>query len=977
MRFRFGKISKKTSELPVDEPPQNESQKVTNMMHSTKMIQSPEPTPLLSNFKEYGGPFQSSATTIENTNKTTKPSFENCGAFEEVTRIELKKFEGLECREIEKILNISILPSKSYRANLANKIMQAIPSVEELYANYNVKTIFLKHNGKPQESMALPPFKYMDIIEQCWETCDLKTTLEKRFFFVIFKENDDTSDIFLGTLFWTMPPEDLNEARGGWELTKYNITNKIMDEFPSIKSSSVLHVRPHAKNKDDVLPAPDGNSYVKRGFWLNQNYISKIIERNMYTIASEHKRVIEKNVSFSNIENEGSACIDINNVREDQRNDLAKCVVIREMGLGDRPLMPFFLKSVVTREIGPTIDFNKIMLELNNDNLIKMTHKGIEKNLLSLNDFIEEAWENEEDRSILKRILNNILHEKSLNNISKEKIRPFEMEHSIMESYHVGVCKKYNLDLKTFQKTVKESDLVCGYVQLKILLLDVEFKSVDLVTMPAIKKCNELRTLNEVITYVLYEKWPHYEPWESLVPEIEELAIDNHIQYSKHNIAQILLSRPDIFELSGTESRRRTSKEHSLRIRSMTNDEHIFDELNLSKYEGSCVSSYKIFVDNPDIMKLHDIDNEFELYDLIEKNINFMESMNITPIQKPLLSFNETDLNEQDTHLLTILSPISVEKLSSYIYNEYGISEQDSKIRLKRMFKEYEESGILNIQIKQISDEQIDKVGSIMVKNWYLVSEVRSIFENTLGEGYSEYVNKYSMTILDYEMDQDFIFHSDFLSLVECIKYTISNSKTFKITEEMRAHTALKRIFSKLEKDLTLIKMSDDEYIHIQLLEEHNVSKNTLRSYSEKAANFFNENTPFSLKYLRGAGFTHELDYLGFKDVFYESILQQYFYLKNTEIKNTKIFCKTQGTLSLRNIIERMIDEYGEMDIYDLIPLMQDKYGFEVSHKSIVSSISSSPMHYSNTTEKIYKDYSQYLERIKRITRQENESLDR
>ena len=62
------------------------------------------------------------------------------------------------------------------------------------------------------------------------------------------------------------------------------IKNNQYDNLPQSKDSSILHVRPHGRNANDVckLPVPDKltglTEYTKHCFWINNTYIRDIFE---------------------------------------------------------------------------------------------------------------------------------------------------------------------------------------------------------------------------------------------------------------------------------------------------------------------------------------------------------------------------------------------------------------------------------------------------------------------------------------------------------------------------------------------------------------------------------------------------------------------------------------------------------------------------------------------------------------------------
>ena len=72
-----------------------------------------------------------------------------------------------------------------------------------------------------------------------------------------------------------------------WERTKRVINEGIKVEyvngvrrnnFPTQKDNPVCHVRPHGRNASDVDELPDGSSFTKQCFWLNNTYIKSQLD---------------------------------------------------------------------------------------------------------------------------------------------------------------------------------------------------------------------------------------------------------------------------------------------------------------------------------------------------------------------------------------------------------------------------------------------------------------------------------------------------------------------------------------------------------------------------------------------------------------------------------------------------------------------------------------------------------------------------
>jgi len=110
-----------------------------------------------------------------------------------------------------------------------------------------------------------------------------------QFLFIIFKKYEGTEKYRLEKIqFWSMNDNDIEECRIVYEKTKEIIKNgvvitkegnKIKNNLPSQKENNVMHVRPHAQDRDDSYELPKGGYLTKQCFWLNREYIMKVIKK--------------------------------------------------------------------------------------------------------------------------------------------------------------------------------------------------------------------------------------------------------------------------------------------------------------------------------------------------------------------------------------------------------------------------------------------------------------------------------------------------------------------------------------------------------------------------------------------------------------------------------------------------------------------------------------------------------------------------
>ena len=148
-------------------------------------------------------------------------------------------------------------------------------------AGIKTKTIRLKRDGVPKESISFPTFDYFDLAARPFEESDFREYLRSKYLFVIYKEDEETRGRYLlsEVLFWQMPDKDLLEAQCCYEEMRRRVAMGRADWSVKSSENRCCHVRPHGRNKADVLPTPAGKPETKKCFWINARYIGEEIDR--------------------------------------------------------------------------------------------------------------------------------------------------------------------------------------------------------------------------------------------------------------------------------------------------------------------------------------------------------------------------------------------------------------------------------------------------------------------------------------------------------------------------------------------------------------------------------------------------------------------------------------------------------------------------------------------------------------------------
>ena len=148
-------------------------------------------------------------------------------------------------------------------------------------SNMQSKTIRIKSNGNLKESVSFPAFDYCELAETDFNDSKFKSYLDKKFLFVIYKENKAELGVYRlsDIVIWQMNDNDLEEAKRCYEEMKFRVLNKRADESVKSSENKCCHVRPHGRNSSDTCMTPYGVPVVKKCFWLNAKYLASEIDK--------------------------------------------------------------------------------------------------------------------------------------------------------------------------------------------------------------------------------------------------------------------------------------------------------------------------------------------------------------------------------------------------------------------------------------------------------------------------------------------------------------------------------------------------------------------------------------------------------------------------------------------------------------------------------------------------------------------------
>lgn len=342
-----------------------------------------------------------------------------------------------------------------------------------------------------------------------------------------------------------------------------------------------------------------------------------------------------------------------------------------------------------------------------------------------------------EKRDIIIRRLNGETLKSIGDSISKtrERIRQIEKNFfdsiekiQIQENMYKEIFFEYEWTEEIFLKVFKEKRMVFSYLQMlekrkniqiyekKLLKEILNEKEINLKTKKIIEENIYLDYIilkngdkikiekNDILDYILknYVK-------EGLRYEEVFVIYKNFLkEYSLEKNSKLLFTEK-YFE-SKLETYPKILLQHGRKIRYygdiLVTENELIKVLDLKKYRDIEISTKKIFDENIYQMEKWDIQDEYELHNLIKKIIKDKNKLKLEISKMPTLKFGKSDREMQILNLLIALSPVSARDFSIEYEKIYGVRNEVVIANYLLNFSKYYQDGLYIINQQSMDDSE-------------------------------------------------------------------------------------------------------------------------------------------------------------------------------------------------------------------------------------------------------------------------------
>lgn len=393
----------------------------------------------------------------------------------------------------------------------------------------------------------------------------------------------------------------------------------------------------------------------------------------------------------------------------------------------------------------------------------------------------------------------------------------------------------------------------------------------------------------------------------------------------------------------------------------------LLEALNLEQYEDMEISSLKLFRDYPELMREYDIRDEYELHNLLKK-IWPQDDGHVHFKRMPTIKIGAPDRDRQVMDLLLQYAPIANTELAQRYEEAYGAKGATVLGSYFSCIESYFHGGLYQIDQPSLPEERRNRMAELLTADFYRTEELRRLYQREFPGADPKDLNPFVLKDLGFRTYTDYAVSTRYPNAADYFRHFLADRDVVDMTQQNRRYAGLSSYSSELndlKSQREIVEFLPLQYISLRRLQSIGVDAGALTDYCAAVHAFTRSGRYFTVASLRGEGFAHPLDDLGFDDWFYGSLLaedpERFSYCR---MGGTRLFRRDGGRVLLADFLCRLVEAKGRMEIYDLQETLEQRYGIAIPVHKLTAAAQASELYYDAIMKTVYVDYDTYLEEI-------------
>lgn len=393
----------------------------------------------------------------------------------------------------------------------------------------------------------------------------------------------------------------------------------------------------------------------------------------------------------------------------------------------------------------------------------------------------------------------------------------------------------------------------------------------------------------------------------------------------------------------------------------------LWETLQLDSCENVEYSAQKFVDDYPDLMKRYDIQDGYELHNLLRKTLPEGSFHNLHFGKQPIICFGTFNRSDAVFDLLVENAPISNLDLAELVHQEYGFERETVLANMLPEFAPYYHKGMYTIDQKEMSKEHMQQLAQTLTEPFYYLGELKNIYSRLFPMADVEEINPYNLKCMGFQIFSRCALQN-YPSLENYFNELLTKDDVFDCKPYRKRYGMVVSFSGKLvelRRSMELIEFAPDQYIHFRKLQSIGVTKEQIREFCDDVYDFVDQNGYFSAKSIREDGFKSELYDLEMEDWFYANLLFSDSRFSYGLMFGCPILYKGNLDITIKSFLYDKIQTARSFDILELISLLEAHYGCrKIERTDILYKLEGTGVFYDKILDRLYVNADLYYQEL-------------
>lgn len=387
--------------------------------------------------------------------------------------------------------------------------------------------------------------------------------------------------------------------------------------------------------------------------------------------------------------------------------------------------------------------------------------------------------------------------------------------------------------------------------------------------------------------------------------------------------------------------------------------EEALNQIAFYRYMNQELSVKRIMKDYSDLFHEIEVQDEYELHNLLRKNESLLPDYVVFG-RTPILYVGKTDREEQLINLLIEQSPIERNLFAELYSEKYGVLVETVKANHLPLLREFEEDFLLDADTPPIDKETLEWLETNLTEEFYFKEDMYIKFADEF-EG--EVLRDYVFNLVDYTNYAEFILKGKNRRADKYFEEQYFNKPIFKIDDNRLKYLgSFRSRWEDLRTSLDIFEFAENEFIHLDTIQSKTgIEKEEIQQLINEILNEVSDKY-FTVPMIEPIIEKSPLNQLGFDNIFYESILKGLELLRFQTMGGRTVFRKTTEKFYTYELIEEIVARMKMIDIYELIYYLEETYSISMTKENIILRTEMSELYYQPGMEMMFQDMEQFYE---------------